>query len=59
MGIIVPFKTVLSLQIVDYQGFCLEAGVGFIVPFKTFLSLKNIDYKGSCSLNSAKLQIIN
>ena len=34
MGIIVSLKTVLSLQIIDYQGSCPEAARGIIVLLK-------------------------
>ena len=34
MGIIVPFKTFLSLKNIDYKGSCLEVGMGIIVPLK-------------------------
>ena len=34
MGIIVSLKTVFSLQIIDYQGSCPEAGRGIIVLLK-------------------------
>ena len=42
MGIIVPLKTVLNLLIIDYQGFCPEAGIGIIIPLKTVHSLQII-----------------
>ena len=42
MGIFVPLKTVLNLLIIDYQGFCPEAGIGIIMPLKTVHSLQII-----------------
>ena len=41
-------KTVPSLQIIDYQGSCPEAGMGIIVLLKTVPSLQVIGYQGSC-----------